>query len=155
MACPGGCTNGGGQIKADDDIILLNQVQIQNQNQPPSTTTMEKSKVTLTLTPSANREWLQKVDEAYWSDDDDYSAPPSTPTPSLSHAEVSPEDKIKALMSDFENATRVGIEKVLWTKYKKVEDEFNRDRVNGKDKEEEVSSVVRVAELAARSGGGW
>ncbi|RPA78715.1 iron hydrogenase [Ascobolus immersus RN42] len=43
MACPGGCTNGGGQIKYDDEVI-------------PAERRVENSK-----------EWLARVDEAYFS----------------------------------------------------------------------------------------
>jgi iron only hydrogenase large subunit-like protein len=52
MACPGGCTNGGGQIKADDPIVVSSaadgvQIGVQEQKQ-----------------------WLAQVDEAYYSADD-------------------------------------------------------------------------------------
>lgn len=49
MACPGGCTNGGGQIKADDPIVagrIVNGAEVGVQEQ---------------------KQWLAQVDEAYFS----------------------------------------------------------------------------------------
>ncbi|KAG8428282.1 Cytosolic Fe-S cluster assembly factor nar1 [Metarhizium acridum] len=49
MACPGGCTNGGGQLKADD---LVDQGRRQYSDRPG---------------PQEQKEWLAEVDEAYFS----------------------------------------------------------------------------------------
>jgi hypothetical protein len=49
MACPGGCTNGGGQIKVDDPII------IERKALPPKPG------------PQEQKDWLSEVDEAYFS----------------------------------------------------------------------------------------
>jgi hypothetical protein len=59
MACPGGCTNGGGQIKVGD-VATLRQV--------GGTGIVNGAGVDQEVLP-AQREWLAKVDEAYWSAD--------------------------------------------------------------------------------------
>lgn len=51
MACPGGCTNGGGQIKVDDPIVA--------------------GRVSADAGPQQQKEWLTLVDEAYFSGEDD------------------------------------------------------------------------------------
>lgn len=52
MACPGGCTNGGGQIKVDDAVV------------------MARKNLTGKPGPQEQKEWLAEVDEAYFSGDD-------------------------------------------------------------------------------------
>jgi hypothetical protein len=59
MACPGGCTNGGGQIKVGD-VATLRQV--------GGTGIVNGAGLEQEVLP-AQREWLAKVDEAYWSAD--------------------------------------------------------------------------------------
>jgi hypothetical protein len=61
MACPGGCTNGGGQIKVGD-VATLRQV--------GGTGIVNGEGLEQEVLP-AQREWLAKVDEAYWSADTD------------------------------------------------------------------------------------
>jgi iron only hydrogenase large subunit-like protein len=56
MACPGGCTNGGGQIKIGD-VLTLRQV---------GGTGIENGSAEQEVLP-VQKEWLAKVDEAYWS----------------------------------------------------------------------------------------
>ncbi|TQS32055.1 hypothetical protein Golomagni_07640, partial [Golovinomyces magnicellulatus] len=52
MACPGGCTNGGGQIKVDDEVV------------------MQRRGVEAKPGPQEQKSWLAEVDEAYFSGDD-------------------------------------------------------------------------------------
>ncbi|KAM3512996.1 hypothetical protein MY11210_003396 [Beauveria gryllotalpidicola] len=52
MACPGGCTNGGGQIKVDDVVML------------------ERKNLSGKPGPQEQRQWLAEVDEAYFSGDE-------------------------------------------------------------------------------------
>jgi iron only hydrogenase large subunit-like protein len=59
MACPGGCTNGGGQIKVGD-VATLRQV--------GGTGIINGAGLDQEILP-AQREWLARVDEAYWSAD--------------------------------------------------------------------------------------
>ncbi|KAK7513637.1 cytosolic Fe-S cluster assembly factor NAR1 [Phyllosticta citriasiana] len=64
MACPGGCTNGGGQIKVGDLAEVRTEggaeqgMEVQGQEAPA---------VKAKPGPQEQREWLAKVDEAYFS----------------------------------------------------------------------------------------
>ena len=51
----GGCTNGGGQIKVEDVVDVLPQT---------------RGEVVEKVTPQGQKEWLRRVDEAYYSADD-------------------------------------------------------------------------------------
>lgn len=52
MACPGGCTNGGGQIKIDDEVVMQRKGMVGKPG------------------PQEQKEWLAEVDEAYFSADE-------------------------------------------------------------------------------------
>lgn len=52
MACPGGCTNGGGQIKVDDAVVV------------------DRKGIVGKPGPQEQKDWLAEVDEAYFSGDD-------------------------------------------------------------------------------------
>ena len=140
MACPGGCTNGGGQIKVDD-------LPDQQANKPAS-----------------QREWLAKIDEAYYSmssdesgqegeqrdvrmsDDDAYG------TETFGDVErgdeingISP-GSIKGFLKHWEETTGIPLEKLVRTTYRKVESDVGK--VGGAENK-------RVVELAGKIGGGW
>lgn len=118
MACPGGCTNGGGQVKFGDEIMA-------------STTVVNQ------------KEWLARVEEAYYSaseEDAEERAPPAVRV-----------DAVQKFVNVWEAATGIRREKLLFTSYRKVEND-----IGGRlDKEEKVSATVRAAELAGKAGGGW
>lgn len=160
MACPGGCTNGGGQVKVGDKLIT-----------GEGETVGGGSEVEVGVESQAKqREWLGKVDEAYWSSDD--SPPPSGnsdsdemevdshPQPlSLSRHQqpqqhhpfgIDP-DRVKTFLQSWSEATGVPVEKLLFTGYRKVEDEFNKEKLE----EEAKTATMRAAELAGKAGGGW
>ncbi|KAK8250842.1 iron hydrogenase [Phyllosticta capitalensis] len=65
MACPGGCTNGGGQIKVGE----LEELRTQGDAQPDGMEdqAQEAPAVKAKPGPQEQREWLAKVDEAYFS----------------------------------------------------------------------------------------
>ncbi|KAL1384198.1 iron hydrogenase [Phyllosticta capitalensis] len=65
MACPGGCTNGGGQIKVGE----LEELRTQGDAQPDGMEDQgqEAPAVKAKPGPQEQREWLAKVDEAYFS----------------------------------------------------------------------------------------
>ncbi|KFA46544.1 hypothetical protein S40293_09171 [Stachybotrys chartarum IBT 40293] len=52
MACPGGCTNGGGQLKVDDPAVMAREGRVDKPG------------------PQEQKEWLAKVDEAYFSSEE-------------------------------------------------------------------------------------
>jgi iron only hydrogenase large subunit-like protein len=145
MACPGGCTNGGGQIKAED---ILEKA--------------EKS------TPQSQREWLRRVDEAYYSADSDAdidsSSEMETDGSDTYMTNSSDEDEqhaaeheelinginvksVKTFLADWASLVDVPLETLAYTTFRKVESDVG--------KKKNVSDTERIAAIAGMSGGGW
>ena len=112
MACPGGCTNGGGQVRYDDEIIASG------------------------LGAGTQKEWLGKVDEAYYSSTEDEENGEEGGAPQV--------EWVERFVEEWENRTGVSKDKLLFTGYRKVENDLG-----GRLKE------VSVVELASKDGGGW
>lgn len=122
MACPGGCTNGGGQIKASDAIVDL---------APSGPAGREQEK-----------EWLAKVDEAYFSSDE-VSRATSTRGDGNEGDEIdgiSPR-RIHAYMEHWAAFTGFDLERLVKTSYREVESNVGKEQ--------------HVVEIAGKSGGGW
>lgn len=135
MACPGGCTNGGGQVKAED----LPQAKADNG---------EAAKVT----PAQQKEWLAKVDEAYYSaeEEDDPEAMQLDDAPARSSA-THRHDSAKSVLpflKEWSSATAISMDKLLFTTFRKVESDVGK-------KQGASSDIERVAGLASTVGGGW
>lgn len=128
MACPGGCTNGGGQIKVDDIPIK------------PDTTMSQK-------------EWLAKIDEAYYSMEESEDGDGDHIMDGNGIAE-SQNDKInglspshiKGLLDYWSKSTGIELHKLVTTSYRKVESDVGK--VGGAEND-------RVVELAGKINGGW
>lgn len=132
MACPGGCTNGGGQIKVDDVPIKEG-------------------------TAMSQKEWLGRVDEAYYSMSDEESedeegvvkmdvdgGPEGRPADDLVNG-ISP-SYIKGILEHWSVSTGIELQKLVMTSYRKVESDVGK--VGGAEND-------RVVELAGKIGGGW
>jgi iron only hydrogenase large subunit-like protein len=160
MACPGGCTNGGGQIKVGD-VGVLSGSGIENGGDQK-------------VAPE-QKEWLQKVDEAYFSSSSASSSPaPSdtedegvedvdvasavTTAKSSANGDVEMDDaedaslvdgishsQIKDIFSHWSELTGVATDKLVYTSYRKVESDIGKT----------TTDVERVAGLASTIGGGW
>jgi len=129
MACPGGCTNGGGQIKVDDIPTKPN-------------------------TAMSQKEWLAKVDEAYYSmeesEDEDHDSAMN------GKDSLNPEDGdkidgispsyIKSVLDHWSTSTGIDLQKLVTTSYRKVESDVGK--VGGAEND-------RVVQLAGKIGGGW
>ena len=148
MACPGGCTNGGGQIKVGD-VATLRQV---------GGTGIENGSLEQEVLP-AQREWLERVDEAYWSasgseDGDAKDGEGDVEMDGLNgHAQedmVNGIDrrKAKAFLQHWADVTGVELEKLLYTTYRAVESDVGKGSGGGTD-------VEKVSALAVAAGGGW
>ena len=122
MACPGGCTNGGGQIKFDDLSSLQNQ----------------KSHA------QSQKEWLNLVDEAYYSMEESSSSEDSTSS-SVAAGKGQVLD-VKGLIQHWSDTTNIPVERLLWTSFREVRSDV------GKTKKLDTE---RVAEIATKLGGGW
>jgi len=133
MACPGGCTNGGGQIKVDD----LGELQ------------------GLKKGIESQRDWLARVDEAYYSmESDEESCGPGDTMEANSESRVDVDNVVncinlrstKAALEHWSRLVVVDAARLIYTSYREVQDNFSKNK---------VGDTERVAELAGRIGGGW
>ncbi|KAF2018939.1 iron hydrogenase [Aaosphaeria arxii CBS 175.79] len=153
MACPGGCTNGGGQVKVTEveEVRAMEGVQVANGEVLPSKPG-----------PQEQKEWLARVDEAYFSgseaeagvdgDGDREMQDADGPSPVQ---QVERDDdvvggisrsRIHDMLAHWSHITGVDQQALIYTSYRKVESDV------GKKKQ---SDVERVAGLASTIGGGW
>ncbi|KAG7292942.1 Cytosolic Fe-S cluster assembly factor nar1 [Staphylotrichum longicolle] len=131
MACPGGCTNGGGQIKVDDQVIVDRKAF----GEKPG--------------PDEQKLWLAEVDEAYFSGDE----------PSSSHG-IAPESgdvgagglvagispsHIRDTLAHWSETTGIQVDRLVYTSYREVVSDVGKH----------VSDTERVVQLAGKIGGGW
>lgn len=136
MACPGGCTNGGGQIRIED----AKEVNTSMQTIPPEGAP-ESSKPS----PHEQRAWLAHVDEAYYSaDSDSEGIVDSQPASTAAEKEA----RIHDAMRYWSELMGVSISKLAHTTYREVESDVGKTQ-NGAD------DTTRVVELAGKIGGGW
>ncbi|CAK7272294.1 Cytosolic Fe-S cluster assembly factor nar1 [Sporothrix epigloea] len=148
MACPGGCTNGGGQVKADDEIILARR-------QADSRAEANGAK----LGPLEQKAWLADIDEAYFSaDEDDITG------------NVTAEDQNGALYGDevdgispsyvrntlthWARITGISLDKLVYTTYREVVSEVGKSTAPG-NKKKGADAAEHVVQLASKIGGGW
>lgn len=133
MACPGGCTNGGGQIKVDDAVVL------------------ERKQIRGKPGPQEQKEWLAEVDEAYFSGEEANEVSRKGNNPSL----VGPDGEdlvvggisrayIHDTLAYWSEVTGISIDRLAFTTFREVISDV------GKGTEAE-----RVVQLAGKVGGGW
>jgi hypothetical protein len=144
MACPGGCTNGGGQVKVQEveEVRVYEGVQEANEDAPAPKPG-----------PKEQKEWLARVDEAYFSgsdsgsdSDDEANARTNGHSPEHDVVDGISRSRMKDLMAHWASITGVDQQKLIYTSYIKVESDV------GKKKQ---SDMERVAGLAVTAGGGW
>ena len=128
MACPGGCTNGGGQIKVDD----LGSLQAVHN------------------TVTSQKEWLAIVDEAYYSmEEEDVELENDAVIEGVDEKDlingISP-SYVHSILRHCAQSTGIDLEKLVYTSYRAVESDVGKTKGSGTE---------RVAELAGRIGGGW
>jgi iron only hydrogenase large subunit-like protein len=133
MACPGGCTNGGGQIRVEDAREALGSSQ------------GEDLDASMKPSPHEQRGWLARVDEAYFSMESE-SEPELEPETRLSLA--SKEAKIHDGLRRWSHYMDIPLSKLVYTTYRKVESDVGKDQTPAND-------TSRVVELAGKIGGGW
>ena len=135
MACPGGCTNGGGQIRINDarevKLDLQNVSSENGQPQAPS--------------PHEQRAWLARVDEAYFSAESDSEIPCGHPGSQKSAS--AERGNIHEMLEYWSSITKVPLPKLVYTTYRKIESDVGKDK--------DVVDTARVIELAGKIGGGW
>jgi len=117
MACPGGCTNGGGQIKVDDPII------IERRNLPPKPG------------PQEQKDWLAQVDEAYFSGDEPEGHDETTfddAIDGISHS------YIHDMLEYWSGTTGIALDRLAFTSYREVISDVGKDTT-------ETEKVVQLA----------
>ena len=134
MACPGGCTNGGGQIRVEDAREILGSSQ------------GEVSDVSIKPSPHEQRTWLARVDEAYFSmeSESESELEVHSQQASLAHKEA----KIHEGLGRWSQFMNIPLSKLVYTTYRKVESDVGKDQTPAND-------TTRVVELAGKIGGGW
>ncbi|KAH8428128.1 iron-sulfur cluster assembly protein NAR1 [Aspergillus melleus] len=133
MACPGGCTNGGGQIRIEDA------------REVNSTLPQEEPSISTKPTPHEQRSWLARVDEAYYSADSDAETETETQPP-LTISEN--ETRVHEALRYWSNLTEIPLAKLAYTTYREVESDVGKPQPAPND-------TTRVVELAGKIGGGW
>ncbi|KAI0125562.1 iron only hydrogenase large subunit domain-containing protein [Xylariales sp. AK1849] len=130
MACPGGCTNGGGQIKVEDPIVL------------------ERKGVEAKPGPQEQKEWLAEVDEAYFSAESDTEidvAVSETAASTNLVCGISP-TYIRDTLAHWASITDIDVNRLVTTTYREVVSDV------GKNKPSDTEMVIQ---LAGKIGGGW
>ncbi|RDW94159.1 iron-sulfur cluster assembly protein NAR1 [Aspergillus mulundensis] len=132
MACPGGCTNGGGQIRIED----ARQFNAQHDAAEVS----EASKPS----PHEQRSWLARVDEAYYSAESDTDEV-------MEDVQASPvtanEDRVHKTLQHWSAMTDIPLANLAYTTYREVESDVGKPTA--------PNDTTRVVELAGKIGGGW
>ncbi|KAK4128681.1 iron hydrogenase [Parathielavia appendiculata] len=131
MACPGGCTNGGGQIKVDDQII----VDRKGFGEKPG--------------PDEQKAWLAEIDEAYFSGEEPDSVHGAVANTKDSSAMgvvagISP-SHIRDTLAHWSDITGIQLERLVYTSYREVVSDVGK----------QISDTERVVQLAGKIGGGW
>lgn len=130
MACPGGCTNGGGQIKVDDAVI----------SGRPSGEVKPG--------PKEQKQWLALVDEAYFSGEEsesDADIDMGMDKRDDIVAGISP-SYVKGALAHWSAMTGLDINSLVHTSYRAVVSDVGKNKVD---------HTKRVIELAGKIGGGW
>ena len=155
MACPGGCTNGGGQIKVDDMGLG------ERQGKGEGVDVTDKG-------PMTQKEWLEKVDEAYFSMSSSDSASSVSEFEEYGYGDIdmdmdrdadveTMEEKgevvngidisnVRAILKHWSQSTGIDMQKLCFTTFREVKSDVGKGANGEKD---------RVVELAGRIGGGW
>lgn len=137
MACPGGCTNGGGQIRLEDA------------REATSTRDVEMTDVSEETTkpsPHEQRAWLARVDEAYFSMESDSETELDTKSqpPSIADKEA----QIHQGLHTWSQFMGIPLSKLVYTTYRQVESDVGKEQTSAND-------TTNVVELAGKIGGGW
>ncbi|KAI0545757.1 iron only hydrogenase large subunit domain-containing protein [Xylaria curta] len=132
MACPGGCTNGGGQIKVDDPLVI------------------ERKGAGFQPGSQEQKEWLAEVDEAYFSAEESESEI-GEGTAKIGGVrgdligDISP-TYIRDTLAHWSRITGIDIDRLVTTSYREVISDVGKSKTN---------DTERVVQLASKIGGGW
>ncbi|KAJ5281015.1 Iron hydrogenase [Penicillium angulare] len=137
MACPGGCTNGGGQIRVEDAREVNGTSQsidagVEAESLKPS--------------PHEQRAWLARVDEAYFSmeSESDFESDGLAQPISV----IDKEARVHEGLQRWSQYMGVPLSKLALTTYREVESDVGKEQAP-------ADETNRVVELAGKIGGGW
>jgi iron only hydrogenase large subunit-like protein len=154
MACPGGCTNGGGQVRVGEVERIRSGDDAMGEGGP------------VKGGPNEQRAWLGSVDEAYFSasspevsaeeeSDDEMETNGYTNGDGMDIDETVVDivdgisrTKILDVLRHWSEITDVERDELVFTTYREVESDVGKEK-------KKVSDVERVAGLASTLGGGW
>ncbi|KAI0485185.1 iron hydrogenase [Xylariaceae sp. FL0804] len=134
MACPGGCTNGGGQIKIDDPVVL------------------ERKGLELRPGPEEQKRWLAEVDEAYFSGEDSETKKTAQCSEQKEGGDMSDTvggispSYIRDTLAHWSSITGIDVDRLVSTSYREVVSDVGQNKPN---------DTERVVQLAGKIGGGW
>ncbi|RKU46074.1 Cytosolic Fe-S cluster assembly factor nar1 [Coniochaeta pulveracea] len=128
MACPGGCTNGGGQVKVDDPIVIDRQGLAPNPG------------------PEEQKAWLAQVDEAYFSAEDDSAEVGNGEAEAKDGVDGISPSYIHDTLEHWAEVTGVPLDRLVYTSYREVISDVGKDK---------TTDTERVVQLAGKIGGGW
>lgn len=146
MACPGGCTNGGGQIKVDDVGLGARQLKGTDRGNEGM----------------SQKQWLEMVDEAYYSmsssdteiDDDDEGDLNMRDDGDEGEGDRKGNEMVNGIdvrnvrnvLRHWSESTGIEMGQLCFTTFREVRSDVGKGAEGEKD---------RVVELAGRIGGGW
>ncbi|ERF75140.1 hypothetical protein EPUS_06180 [Endocarpon pusillum Z07020] len=169
MACPGGCTNGGGQIRVDEAIAL--QSAAQRGRELEGETDHAGNGAGL-----SQKDWLRRVDSAYFSahssassdaecdgseinsqpgdpnDDDDLDPDREMHDPNFASDHALDPPTPRDLLTYWSACTCIPLEKLAYTTFRKVESDVGKSKKGTGSRPGETEGI---AALAASIGGGW
>ncbi|KAF4782020.1 iron only hydrogenase large subunit domain-containing protein [Colletotrichum scovillei] len=132
---PGGCTNGGGQIKVDDPIV----VERKGYESKPG--------------PLEQKDFLAEVDEAYFSAEDSDGEESNGITQNGDGLQVADDvvdgispSYIRDTLAHWADCTGIDLGRLALTTYREVVSDVGKDK---------ASDTERVVQLAGKIGGGW
>ena len=146
MACPGGCTNGGGQIRIEDVAELLPQT---------------RGEMVEKLGAQSQKEWLKRVDEAYFSaeSEDEIADSDEGEEIEMRDADSTGGDRditngistgdVWRMLDHWAELTDVPLDKLAYTTFREVQSDV------GKEKGKTMSDTERLAAIIGANGGGW
>ncbi|KAJ2903813.1 Cytosolic Fe-S cluster assembly factor NAR1 [Zalerion maritima] len=140
MACPGGCTNGGGQVKVDDNVV------VERHDFLGDNPGVQEQKV-----------WLNMVDEAYFSGagEQEERENGNGNDPSTTEEEATDERRdlvdgisvsyVQGLLDHWAKSVGADLDRMVHTSFREVVSDVGK----------EVNETERVIQLAGKVGGGW
>lgn len=145
MACPGGCTNGGGQIKLEDVVETI-----------PLTRHEQVDEGISIPNPVGQKEWLARVDEAYFSADSAITLGEDEEDQAIKNRECRSNGlkdtvPVDEFLRHWADVVDVPIDQLVYTTYRKVESDVGKSKKEVKS----MNDGARIAAIAGLEGGGW